>query len=233
MVMFGDDKQLPSIGQGVSSIPIEGNTEFRPKPEYRPLAQAGQLLFRQFAKDVMNLPVVKRQQSSETRLIEILERTRDDELEDDDVEYLCSFHLSSDNWDPHELMRIKLELLWVFANVEPASQHNIRMLQHVSRTQKNPVAWLRAHSDSSLQFKKAILSHFQQSTSPNVSRICVGAKVSLRGQNFQPNWGLYNGAIGTVKEIRYRKRNGKKLSPNDGDLPDYVVVDFTQYQGPV
>ena len=44
----------------------------------------------------------------------------------------------------------------------------------------------------------------------------------------EPDWGLYNGAIGTVKEIVYTLNK----SPIDDDLPEFVLVEFTQYCGP-
>ena len=47
--------------------------------------------------------------------------------------------------------------------------------------------------------------------------------------NFEPDWGLFNNAIGTVKEIVYAE--GK--SPINGDHPLYVVVSFPQYCGPI
>ncbi len=41
-------------------------------------------------------------------------------------------------------------------------------------------------------------------------------------RNFEPDWGLYNGSIGTVKEIVFKKGE----SPLDGTLPQYVIVEF-------
>ena len=58
--------------------------------------------------------------------------------------------------------------------------------------------------------------------------ICLDAIVSLQGCNFQPSWGLHNGACGTVKEIIY----DKDKNPNSGQQPLYVVVHFPLYIGP-
>ena len=55
-----------------------------------------------------------------------------------------------------------------------------------------------------------------------------GAKVDIQGQNIQPNWGLYNGCIGTVKEIIF----GVGKNPNHGHLPLYVAVEFPSYNPP-
>jgi hypothetical protein len=44
--------------------------------------------------------------------------------------------------------------------------------------------------------------------------------------NIEPKWGLYNGAIGTVVDIIFRKGE----PPNEGHLPTLVVVDLTHYR---
>jgi hypothetical protein len=56
-----------------------------------------------------------------------------------------------------------------------------------------------------------------------VLNICRESNVQIYGKNFEPDCGLYNGAVGTVKEIVYDK-NG---NPLDGPiLPKFVIVDF-------
>ena len=91
----------------------------------------------------------------------------------------------------------------------------------------NPVAICKTKSNG-LHDGKAIKSHFKNSEIPGTSIIAVGTKVALENRNFNPLWGLHNGAVGTVNEIIFAK--GK--NPNSGDLPDYVVVDFPLYKGP-
>ena len=56
----------------------------------------------------------------------------------------------------------------------------------------------------------------------------MNARVAIKGRNFYPKWGLHNGATGTVKTIAYAK--GK--NPNNGDLPDYVEVEFPKLDLP-
>ena len=43
-----------------------------------------------------------------------------------------------------------------------------------------------------------------------------------------PSWGLFNGSLGTVKDIVYKYSE----SPNNGQLPEYVLVVFPTYCGP-
>ena len=54
------------------------------------------------------------------------------------------------------------------------------------------------------------------------------AKVPLTGWNARPEWGLFYSIIGTIKDIVFL--DGE--SPNSGDFPSYVLVDFPQYKGP-
>ena len=44
--------------------------------------------------------------------------------------------------------------------------------------------------------------------------------MEIKGNNFQPTWGLYNGAIGTVIEIIVHEDK----APNFGHLPECVSV---------
>ena len=48
--------------------------------------------------------------------------------------------------------------------------------------------------------------------------------MSLCGKNIKPEWGLYNGSQGVVKDIIYN--DGE--SPNLGDHPKYVFIEFPQ-----
>ena len=52
--------------------------------------------------------------------------------------------------------------------------------------------------------------------------------MQISGKNFEPDWGLYNGAVGTVVEIVFNENE----NPLDGTLPQYILVDFPQYRGP-
>jgi hypothetical protein len=60
----------------------------------------------------------------------------------------------------------------------------------------------------------------KESDIEHILNICRGARVQICGKIFEPDWGLYNGAIGHVVEIIYQKDTG----PLDGSLPEYVVV---------
>ncbi len=63
---------------------------------------------------------------------------------------------------------------------------------------------------------------FSQIAAVPVVNICRGAKVQLMGRNFEPDWGLYNGSIGTVKEIVFERDE----NPLDGTLKRLGCIKF-------
>jgi hypothetical protein len=67
--------------------------------------------------------------------------------------------------------------------------------------------------------------HFEGGNIQKIQR----AKVSLT-RNFRTIWGLYNGALGTVKDIVYYDTSN--CSPNQGDFSLYVIVQFDNDEGP-
>jgi hypothetical protein len=48
---------------------------------------------------------------------------------------------------------------------------------------------------------------------------CHESRVQLTGKNFEPDWGLFNGTQGTIKEIVYKENE----SPLDYKLPQYIM----------
>ena len=52
--------------------------------------------------------------------------------------------------------------------------------------------------------------------------------MALTGSNICPEWGLFNGSVGTVKDIVFVKGE----PPNRDAYPAYVLVEFAAYQGP-
>jgi hypothetical protein len=60
-----------------------------------------------------------------------------------------------------------------------------------------------------------------------ISEMCGEAKVQQIGANLYPCKGLYDKAMGVVKDIVFDKSH----SPNYNDFPLYVLVEFLQYNG--
>lgn len=107
------------------------------------------------------------------------------------------------------------------------NEHNMTSLQNISSA-TNPVAKIQNESISLKPGCKPIAKHFDNEGKFSTPLLCKNAKVKIAGRNFNPIWGLFNGAIGTINAIVFSKNN----NPNKGHHPDFVVVNFPQYKGP-
>jgi hypothetical protein len=117
----------------------------------------------------------------------------------------------------------------LFAYNAPIQQFNKDELLKINNLQ-NPVArLLPKYCKTSNVSVKASSSHFdKRGEKICVSYIARGCKVELRGRNIAPQFGLYNGAMGIVKDIVYYENE----SPITGHMPRYVLVYFPSYTGP-
>ena len=229
VVLIGDDKQLPSVDKGTLYMPV-GPLEDRPKDlKLSTIEAKGQVLFLEAAKDVMVLGTIKRQDESEKDYMEALQGLRDDTLTVGQYKFLEHFHLQQNHWTRSQIDKIMDGASFAFSTRREVKSKNLDMLARISGP-SNPVAKIQCcYPITRDKSGKAIASHFKGDESPTVSLLCIGAQVAISGKNFLPSWGLYNGAVGTVVSIVYPK--GK--TPNNGDLPAYMVVDFPCYIGEV
>ena len=226
VVLIGDDMQLPSVMKGSLFLPV-GPMKDRSKGPMTALEKKGSSAFLEAGNDVMVLGTVKRQDDSEKKFKEILEEIRNDCLDEENYEYLSKFHLQGDLYTPHQINQIEKDAMFLFTRNILVVNKNLEMLDATSGIQ-NPVARIVCdYPRTKHQSGKGIKNHFSDDL-PTVCLICVGAKVALSNKNFNPIWGLFNGARGTVISIAYAR--GK--SPNNGDMPEYVIVDFPHYSGP-
>jgi hypothetical protein len=119
--------------------------------------------------------------------------------------------------------------LFLFATNSEKDKCNDEMLfkQHSSN---NPVAKIITYTTNKHGATVSGNSkHFSKSANiMNRTYICRNAKVSLYGKNIKPEWGLYNGSQGIVRDIVFREGD----NPNLGDHPRYILVEFPQYKGP-
>ena len=226
VVIFGDDYQLPSIEPGaIDCFSTSKNETIGKKTN-------GKRHFLILAKTVMELKEIMRQQQQEVLFIRILKNIRIGNASNEEIAILMSLHLSDHRFSEEDRKKIRENAMYIFANKAPMQEHNRQKLKE-QNSEDNPVA--RIHTTTTTQNKKyrGITKHFarqqmQTTAIPAVVNICRGARVQLTGKNFEPDWGLYNGSIGTVKEIVFNKNS----NPLDGTQPEYVIVDFPQYCGP-
>ena len=230
VILVGDDFQIPPVeGKGAS-----GKGAFRLMSGDRRAVSygcrsnveawgAGQFL--KLSTHVMELTTLKRQDESETTFRRILATTRIGKLTKKDAELLDRLH--KEKRSPDEWKEIEAKAIRIFANNEPRIEHNQKQLAADS-SEENPVAFVQPQGTSSFRPGKHYASHFNKSSMPKIEMICRGAKVCIKGKNFMPEWGLYNGAIGTVREIVFKPGD----NPNLKHMPVYVAVEFKGYSGP-
>ena len=222
LILVGDDFQLPGVAPGAFDafeVPKGNKTTDR-----------GRFLFKECADVVVSLTTSKRIQENQVADKVLLQKLRTAQsLDDEEIDRLLNLHLDKvrQNHGQEAVDKIEQECIYLFYRNNPRIMKNLEMLI-AKCSPTNPVAVCRTKS-SGLHNGMAITSHFKNSNIPTSALLSIGTKVALENKNFCPIWGLHNGAVGIVNEIIFEKDD----TPNNGDLPSYVVVNFPQYVGPV
>ena len=221
LVLVGDDYQLPGVTDGAFDCLTSkrGNK----------IKNSGRNIFQECASFVATLKTSKRVQEKQKQDKKLLAKLRvASELSNNEVQRLLNLHISSikAKHGPQVVEDIEAKSIYLFFRNNKRILKNLEMLVKHS-TKDNPVAICKTISKGKHN-GKAIKSHFEKSKTPSSALLSVGCKVAIENRNFNPIWGLHNGAVGIVDEIIF----DKDKSPNNGDLPLYVVVDFPHYVGP-
>lgn len=138
---------------------------------------------------------------------------------------LYRLNLRNANLHTEKRKTIEQQALYAFATREEMRKHNEEKLFN-THSEFNPVAKIKAITTTT----RARQNHFDEIRGiPKILEICIGARVEIRGKNLMPTWGLFNSSVGTVIDVLFNEHQ----TPNNGDLPAYVLVDFNAYCGPV
>ena len=113
----------------------------------------------------------------------------------------------------------------MFAKNAPHQLHNAHKLFE-EHSVENPVCVVKSVTTRNGKIVSKS-DCFKGEDTPTCSRTCRSARVELRGKNILPSCGLYNGSMGVVRDIVFQEGH----SPNAGDFPLYVLVEFAQYEG--
>ena len=104
-----------------------------------------------------------------------------------------------------QIEEIKQKATYIFANRRNMEEHNREQLKQQHST-KNPIARLLATTSSKgKQYHGRAKCMKKESSVEPILNICRGARVQISGRNFEPDWGLCNGAVGTVAEIVFNE----------------------------
>lgn len=222
VILVGDDFQLP---------PTKGDGAFNAMESSATVTARGKLgakangcqQFLRFSTHAMKLNTVKRQHESQREFRDILTNAATDRLTEAQAKKLTSLHLQNFTSDQQDAI-VKYGTMYLFANKQPMEEFNLQQLV-AQATEDNPIAIIKSIVSPNSRKSKTIAKHFDNESTPTATAFCRGARVQLCCRNFNPTWGLYNGALGTVREIVFQA--GK--NPNNGDIPDYVTVEFDYY----
>ena len=221
LVLVGDDYQLPSTSSGaIDIIGATGGSK---------MVLNGRDVFLDCAKHVIELTASKRLADDRMQDREIIRKVRvREDLQDFEVKKLLSLH--TDNiisvHGKDVMDSIASTAMYLFFRNAPRIRHNLERLSTIHSSEK-PAGFFRCQG-TGVVGGKPIRSHFN-SDPPPTAIFCEDAQVAVDGRNFYPEWGIHNSACGRVDEIVFKKDE----NPNFGDLPEYVVVDFPGYCGPV
>jgi hypothetical protein len=239
VVIVGDDYQLPSIEVGAFYAEDKLYRENMAKNKRMTDAERVCTIngFKQFidlGKQAIFLKGSKRTQDDETTLHRMLTSSRCenhfDTLSDEDTEVLMQLHLQDMNikYTSNDQQHLKENGICLFAKKEPRNIHNAEMLYTVSRTNKNPVAIIKSITTKN-GIRHTYNDHYDNDRTPSSTLLCNGCLVQLTGWNACPEWGLYHGSIGKIIDIIFHENE----TPNNNDLPQYIIVNFPQYKGPI
>lgn len=221
VIVFGDDCQLPPVniqGNGVGAFQcIE--TTVQSRVTTRKSIINGLAVFNKLTESVVIMN--KHERTNEQVFINLQDRVRIGSPSPLDIDELMALNYHRLPDAARRAVDSDPTTVHLFSTRASCLEHNIKRL-HLEHSDTNPVAFIKSTVP-----KKRTSSNDDLCSIPKQTVICRGAKVCIRGYNFNPLWGLYNGSIGTVVEIVYEKNH----SPNSGHFPLYVLVDFPSYKG--
>lgn len=251
VLVIGDDYQLPPVGERVIAAYANIASD-KPRnetlrcAENQLMSNAGMFqLTDVLTNSVFKLTRNQRQTNQGSgqpnsiftpeRHLELLENIRLGKPTKEDADILMSLHVNEiDNSDGFlDRLYINPKSQFLYATNAPRNEKNMEMLHLVSTLNKEKVAMFTSRYTSTMKHKDysiAYRSHFDQTGIVNVNNICVGAKVAVSTVNFKPTWGLYNGVMGWVRDIVYKRPQGPN---NEIDcIPEYVVVEIPEFSPP-
>ena len=227
IIWFGDDYQLPpptNKEKGAFDL-MDSRTSYSQQKLSN--ASFGAQVMWDMSRVCVELRTTKRQKADQAPFKQTLERLRLGEAHSDDAKFLMDLYLP--NMATTEVQQIlnKESVMHLFATKAPRDEFNLTKLADLA-TSTNPAALVTTIWKSTKHMqKRTMLQHFDDPPA-NAVLICRGSVVRLTGRNVEPDWGLYNNAIGTIVEIVFRPGQ----DPNNGDQPAYVIVRFPSYCGP-
>ena len=214
VAFFGDDAQLP---------PVCDSPVYNCKNKST-AAIHGAMVWKEFSKAV-TLQTIIRQNNDQKTLKDVLMAMRQYQITSEQAKWLQNFewnNLKNNKQYGDDLCkRMQENGLFVFPSHADEWSHNKSKLLETNKS--HPIAKIDAKTEGIHANK---VSSDKAGGLIRTLYICKGAKVMLTC-NINVQYGLFNGAMGEIKDIIYL--NGR--TPKES-LPDVVMVKFHQYTGP-
>ena len=217
VVFMGDDVQLPPVCDTPVYIP-----DCRSAP-----SNHGRLVWTSLDSAV-ELSQIVRQNECEQQLRDVLMSLRTYSKTPQQIRWLQQFqwHNLCISYGPELLGRMDEQGLYILPTHRLERERSKTKLIECNRLPNHPVAKIKAVDNG---------RHAQKADSNKAGGLlpllylCRESKVMLV-VILKADWGLYNGAVGTVVDIVYK--DGCRPSDDPAPLPDVVFVRFPGYKGP-
>ena len=194
------------------------------------LHRRGQRLFREIATNVIKLSKNQRINKHDKLLKRCCQSLRTGPgISKKDAQELLQYRFENPKLSHEKRLQLIDKAIWIFTTNREVQNHNFSMIEKLVE-RSNPLIYC-SYKIQSKDGKKnfGLKSHFENEDVLNAPiALCRGARVSI-DRNIWQEVGLFNGALGTVVDIRYEKNK----SPLKGDFPEYIIVDMDNYDGPV
>jgi hypothetical protein len=197
MVLFGDDYQLPSIGNGgATNIPQLNKNIFTKGLHVMTQCQGG-LQFMNLAEEVMELDQVCRQTDDQVIFKGIIERLYLGWMNEQDEARLRVLTLDDDQYTSKEIKNISEGALHLFARYQAKNAYNEQKLRETV-TETNPLAVIRCIDKTTATSAKIKSTYLNKTSDMRKTMLCRDAMVEITKVNIEPKWGLFNGVHYTV-----------------------------------
>ena len=168
---------------------------------------------------VIVLDEIMRQKPSQVALRRRLENIRNGTISQKDCKEIKDRHI--DNLPNHEKANFNTNpnAIWLCETWADVNKHNFKEMSNFEA-----VATLTSSGKGIHHVRKPRMGQV-----PHRCIVASGCRVMLtKNQGALTQYGLNNGAIGTVKSILYKE--GK--SPRNNEFPEVIMVEFPKYNGP-
>jgi hypothetical protein len=204
MILFGDDYQLPSIGNGGATNIPQLNKNIGTKGLHDMTQCQGWLQLMNLAEEVMELDHVHRQTDDQVIFKGILEHLRLGWMNEQDEERLLVLTLDYDHYTSKEIKDISEGALHLFARHQAKNAYNEQKLRETN-TETNPLVVIWCIGETTATNAKSKSTHLNKTFDMRKTMLCRDAMVEITKVNIEPKGRLFNGAISKVVDIIFRQ----------------------------